>query len=88
MKIKWKFEEENKSTDEYGNLKSYYKNSEPWKKPRPGQNIFIQILEIILALVICGVIVIVAANFKGYDWNQSGFRFIRDVLTQNLGLNK
>jgi hypothetical protein len=84
MKIKWKFKENN----EYENLTSYYKYSEPWKKQRPKPRVIYQILKIALAIVACGIIVVAAFSYKGYDWNQSGFRFIRDLVAARLGINR
>ncbi|MCL2146806.1 MAG: hypothetical protein FWH52_03265 [Synergistaceae bacterium] len=78
MRIKWKFED--------NGPKSYYKNSEPWKKQSPKQSILYQILKIILAIVACGIIIIVAFSYQGYDWNQSGFRYIRDIVAARLGI--
>ena len=82
MKIKWKFNENN----EYENLKSYYKSSEPWKKQSPRPRVIYQILKITLAIAACGVIILLAFSYQGYDWNQSGFRFIRDLVAARLGI--
>ena len=84
MKIKWKFEEEREEFDENGNLRPYYKDSEPWKKPYNKPNLYIQIFEIIIAVVLCAVLIILASSYEGYDWNMSGFRYIRDVVVQHL----
>jgi len=87
MKIKWKFEEEREGTDEYGNLKPYYKDSEPWKKPGAKSNLFLNILLIILVLVLCGIVTAIATTHQGYDWNQApGIRVIRGILNQRLGM--
>ena len=86
MKIKWKFEEE--SSDEYGNLKSYYSEPEPWKKPKERPHVFTQIIKIMFSLVICGIIIVIAFSFSGYDWNQSGFRYIKEVVIQKLNFYK
>ena len=86
MKIKWTFEENKEVTDEYGNLKSYYKNSEPWKKPIPKKNTFLQISKILIVLVVCSILVFISMNYQGYDWNQSGVRVIRDVVIKHLGI--
>ena len=87
MDIKWKFQKDNDS-DEYGNLKSYYKDSEPWKKSNPKPNLFLQILKIVVAFVVCIVIIAVGFSLQeyyGYDWNHiPGIRAIREVLNQRL----
>jgi ABC-type lipoprotein release transport system permease subunit len=86
MKIKWKFEDNDKNADEYGNLKTYYYDSEPWKKQNHKPGIILQILKIMLAIVACGIIILIAFSYNGYDWNQSGFKVIRDVVAQRLGI--
>jgi hypothetical protein len=88
MKIKWKFEEEDKATDEFGNLRSYYKDSEPWKKHNSRPYFFLQIIKVLFALVICGIVVVLAFSYQGYDWNESGLRFIRDIVIQKLGITR
>ena len=81
MKIKWKFLEEQENADKYGNLKTYYKDSEPWKKPSRRPNFILQILKIAAAIVVFAVIVIMALNFQAYDWNEAGIiRIIRDAV--------
>jgi hypothetical protein len=84
MKIKWKFEEEDKALDEFGNLKSYYKDSEPWKKQKSRPYFLLQIIKILFALVICGIVIVLAFSYQGYDWNESGFRYIKEVVIQKL----
>lgn len=88
MKIKWKFEEEEKTVDEYGSLKSYYKDSEPWRKRIRRPHIFVQFLIIVLAMLICGIVVLMSFNYQGYDWNQSGFRYIKDIVIQKINVYK
>ena len=83
MKIRWKFLEDKEEIDKYGNLKSYYRESEPWKKPRPRPNYFLQVLKIIIALAVFGIIVLIALSFQPYDWNEAGIiRIIRDTIHQ------
>jgi type IV secretory pathway component VirB8 len=84
MRIKWKFMEEREETGEHGNLKNYYKDSEPWKKPRPKPNLFLQILKVILVIAVFLVIIIAALSIKvGYDWNEAGIiRIMRNIIIQ------
>jgi len=88
MKIKWKFEEDREDIDEYGNLKSYYNDSEPWKKPDAKPNYYLQTLKIMLVLVLCGVLVVVGMalqDYYGYDWNRiPGIQIIRNILDQRI----
>ena len=88
MRIKWKFEKENEDFDGYGNLKSYYKDSEPWKKTSPKPNIYHQILKVIFVLILCAVVILLGFSLQeyyGYDWNQiPGVRAIREVLNQRV----
>ncbi|MCL2767293.1 MAG: hypothetical protein FWE49_00980 [Synergistaceae bacterium] len=88
MKIKWKFEEEQEDFDEHGNLKPYYKDSEPWKKLSNKGNPLLQILKIILALVLCIVFVFICLtihDYYGQDWNQfPGVQIIRSIINRHM----
>jgi hypothetical protein len=84
MKIKWKFEEEQEDFDKQGNLRNYYKDSEPWKK-REKPNMFYQILMVTLVLFVCAVIIVVGFSLGGYDWSQvPGIRVINDIITSRF----
>jgi len=83
MRIRWKFLEEREKFDKRGNLRTYYKDSKPWKKPRSRPSFFLQALKISAAIIVSGIIVIMALNFQAYDWNESGFiRIIREIIRQ------
>jgi len=85
MKIKWKFEEEKGDFDEYGNLKNYYKDSEPWKKQDRKLSIFLQVLLIILAMAVCGAVIVIGFSLGGYDWNQMpGIQVIREMINIHI----
>jgi hypothetical protein len=84
MKIKWKFEEDSEEFDGNGNLKPYYKDSEPWKKPNEKPNYFLQSFKVLLVLVLCVTLVIIGLaiqDYYGYNWNQfPGVQAIRNIL--------
>ena len=88
MKIKWKYEEDNEEFDKYGNLKPYYKDSEPWKKPDEKPNFYLQTFKIVLVLVLCVIMVIIGLtlqNYYGYDWNRiPGIQTIRSILNMRV----
>jgi hypothetical protein len=83
MKIKWKFEEHNEDADEYGNLKPYYNETEPWKNLKIKPNYFLQFLKIMVAIVIFCLIVIIVSKYQSFEWNEYGvFRQIRHLMYQ------
>ncbi|MCL1940325.1 MAG: hypothetical protein FWG09_00175 [Synergistaceae bacterium] len=85
MKIKWKFEEDVEDFDEHGNLKNYYKDSEPWKKQNSKPNYFLQVFLIILAVIVCLLVIVIGLSYQGYDWNQApGLRILREIVDLRL----